>query len=206
MCSYGGGQSIDMIGRFMAEHDEIVNATGELRRAVLGEEPDAVAPARAEVARLLWPHTEAEEVGLFRVMAREEEFTDHIATLCGEHRTLDDYLSEVEFGATAAMALFEDALREHINKEDNGLFPAAAIALSGPDWDEVDATTPPAGAASGSPASHHHDHEHDHEHDHPGHDHDHDRHDHASVGQQRVHGDRAADPALEHEDEQSAAW
>ena len=35
------------------------------------------------------------------------------------------------------MARFEDALRDHIDKEDNGLFPAANIAISGEDWERV---------------------------------------------------------------------
>ena len=40
------------------------------------------------------------------------------------------------------MALFENELRDHIDKEDNGLFPAAAIALDGPQWIEVHESTP----------------------------------------------------------------
>ena len=142
MCSYCGCDSIEVIGRFMAEHVDIINATGDLRRAVAAGDPDEVASAREQVAALLWPHTVAEESGLFRVMAREDEFTEHIAVLCAEHKTLDAHLVEVVAGDGAAMSRFEDALREHIHKEDNGLFPAAAIALSGDDWEEVDATTP----------------------------------------------------------------
>ncbi len=142
MCSYCGCDSIEVIGLFMAEHVEIINATGKLRRAVTSGDPDSVASARSVVAGMLWPHTEAEEAGLFRVMSRDEVFTDHIATLCGEHRSLDGLLVDVVPGDDATMALFEDALREHIHKEDNGLFPAAAVSLDGADWVEVHATTP----------------------------------------------------------------
>ncbi|MBN9105938.1 MAG: hemerythrin domain-containing protein [Propionibacteriaceae bacterium] len=142
MCSYCGCDSIEVIGRFMAEHVEIINATGDLRAAVLSGDPGALAAARAVVAGLLWPHTVAEESGLFTVMARDELYADHIATLCGEHETLDTLLAAIAPGDRAAMARFEDALREHIDKEDNGLFPAAAIALDGPDWVEVHAITP----------------------------------------------------------------
>ena len=142
VCSYCGCDSIEVIGRFMAEHVEIINATGELRRAVHASDPHAVEHTKAKVAELLWPHTQAEESGLFRVMARDEVFTDHIATLCGEHRSLDEWLSDVVPGDLAAMARFEDALREHIDKEDNGLFPAAAVSLGGDDWIEVHETTP----------------------------------------------------------------
>ena len=39
MCSYCGCDSIEVIGRFMAEHVEIINATGELRAADREELP-----------------------------------------------------------------------------------------------------------------------------------------------------------------------
>jgi hypothetical protein len=142
MCSYCGCDSIEVIGRFMAEHVEIINATGELRGSVQTGGEAAVSAARAVVAGLLWPHTVAEEAGLFRVMAQDEVYADHIATLCHEHETLADLLAAVGPGDAAAMTRFEDALRDHIDKEDNGLFPAAAIALDGPQWVEVHDTTP----------------------------------------------------------------
>ena len=37
---------------------------------------------------------------------------------------------------------FERALRAHIDKEDNSIFPAAAVGLDGADWLEVHDTTP----------------------------------------------------------------
>ena len=142
MCSYCGCDSIEVIGRFMAEHEEIINATGRLRGGVHSGDPDGVDDARAVVMGLLWPHTTAEEAGLFRVMAQEEVYADHIAVLCGEHEMLGTLLAAITPGDRDAMLQFEDALRNHIEKEDNGLFPAAAIALDGAQWDEVHATTP----------------------------------------------------------------
>ena len=142
MCSYCGCESIEVIGRFMAEHVEIINATGVLRSAVRSADPVAVGAAKLVVSELLWPHTVAEEGGLFRVLGRDEGFTEHIAVLCGEHQTLDTRLEAVAPGDEPAMASFEDALRNHIDKEDNGLFPAAAIALNGEQWTEVHDSTP----------------------------------------------------------------
>ena len=52
----------------------------------------------------------------------------------------------MDFGGTAVTGLHVTcvaALRDHINREENGLFPASAIALSGSEWDEVERTTPP---------------------------------------------------------------
>lgn len=142
MCSYCGCDSIEVIGRFMAEHVEIINANGELRAAVHSGNAEALEAARSVVAGLLWPHTVAEEAGLFQVMARDEVYASHIAGLCAEHATLATHLAAITPGNKAAMARFEDELRDHIDKEDNGLFPAAAIALDGPQWIEVHKSTP----------------------------------------------------------------
>ena len=170
MCSYCGCDSIEVIGRFMAEHVEIINANGVLRAAVRSGDPEALEVGRSALADLLWPHTVAEEAGLFQVLARDEEYASHIATLCAEHATLAVHLAEITPGDLAAMEKFEIELREHINKEDNGLFPAAAIALDGPQWVEVHQSTPPArDAADAHPHDHTHpaDHAHPHDHTHP---------------------------------------
>lgn len=146
MCTYCGCESIAVIGRFMAEHTDIINAAGELRRACEEGDPSQVAAAAEEVEALLHPHTRSEEVGLFTVMRRQEEFTDHIDSLCAEHTTLDEQLEAVKRSDPVDLALvdrFLHDLRHHIDREDNGLFPASAIALDGPEWEEVDDVTPP---------------------------------------------------------------
>ena len=148
MCSYCGCADIEVVGRFMAEHEHIINHLGALRDGL--EDPDRRRAAAGTLAAHLLPHVEAEEVGLFAVMARDELFTGHIATLCGEHHELDDLLARVADGEVGLFPRFEDALREHINREDNGLFPAAAIHLGGPEWDEVEQLTPRVGTANRS--------------------------------------------------------
>lgn len=184
MCTYCGCESIEVIGRFMAEHTEIINAAGVLRRACQAGDLAEVERTADLLAGLLSPHTTSEEVGLFTVMRRDETFTEHIEDLCGEHTTLDEQLAQVRAGDLAAYPAFEELLRHHIDREDNGLFPAAAIALDGPDWTEVDETTP-VGAATfhlhTGDGTHEHGHSHgdghthadghahagDHSHDHP---------------------------------------
>lgn len=148
MCSYCGCESVEVIGRFMAEHVEIVNANGDLRRAVERGAGPQVRAAADRLAALLTPHTRAEEVGLFSVLSRDEEFTEHVARLCAEHTDLDARLLDIAEGRWDDMAGFERALRDHIDREENGLFPAAAIAFAGPEWTEVDALTPPPGGPS----------------------------------------------------------
>ncbi|MGJ6980420.1 hemerythrin domain-containing protein [Aestuariimicrobium soli] len=135
-----------MIGRFMDEHVEIINATGDLRRAVEGGDADECRRGVEAVAGLLGPHTGAEEVGLFSVMKKQDEFVDYVTQLCGEHVGLDDLLECVATEPDPTLRhqvfdLFEDALRAHIDREDNSLFPAAAVSLVGPDWDEIDTLT-----------------------------------------------------------------
>ncbi|AQP45268.1 hemerythrin domain-containing protein [Tessaracoccus flavus] len=152
MCSYCGCDSITVIGRFMEEHVEIINACGDLRHAVAdgGDVPGAAAALGA----LLGPHTASEEVGLFAVMKRRDEFTDHVSTLCGEHRSLDELLAAIADGEHELMESFEKALRDHIHKEDNGLFPAAAMGLDGEEWIEIDQVTHDHDHATGT--VHHH--------------------------------------------------
>lgn len=142
MCSYCGCESIEVVGRFMAEHVDIVNATTELRHACADGDGPRVVRAVDGIELLLHPHTTSEEVGLFAVLRRQEEFTEHVDSLCSEHTALDEQLVRIRNGEHALVATFLTELRAHIDKEENGLFPASAIALSGAEWDEVEASTP----------------------------------------------------------------
>lgn len=141
MCSYCGCRSIGIIGRFSTEHDELINTTGLLRRVVAAGHVDEVAGLVDDVARLLEPHTEAEEAGLFTVLRRDEDFSEHIDTLCGEHLGLDDLLARIRAGESHLVDRFDTELRSHIQREENGLFPASLTTLGGDEWDEVDALT-----------------------------------------------------------------
>ena len=134
MCGLRGRRSLH--GRARAHHQPPGSLAWRPRR------PRAQAGGRGAARGAPQPHVVAEEAGLFTVMARDELFTDHIARLCAEHHELDDLLARVADGEVALYPRFEDALREHIDREDNGLFPAAAIHLGGPEWDEVEQLTP----------------------------------------------------------------
>lgn len=158
MCSYCGCEAVDVIGRFMAEHVAVVNACGDLRRAVATRDPRRVGEAVAALRGVLDPHTRAEEVGLFAVLAEDPEFTGPVRRLCGEHGELDRLLAQVAAGGYETFPAFERALRDHVDREENGLFPAAAVRFAGPEWEQVDVMTPP-------PSVHGHRHDHDHDHD-----------------------------------------
>jgi hemerythrin-like domain-containing protein len=142
MCSYCGCESIAVVGRVMAEHVDIINATPELRPGCASGDGPRVSRAVDNLEHLLHPHTRSEEAGLFTVLRRQEEFTEHVDSLCSEHIALDEQLVRIRNGEHDLVATFLAELRAHIDREENGLFPASAIALSGAEWDEVEASTP----------------------------------------------------------------
>lgn len=137
MCTYCGCRSIELIGRLSAQHDEIVNATSALRVASTAQDVHAAADACAGIAELLHPHTRLEERGLFTEMRRDDAFTAHIDTLCAEHRAIDVELDAVAAGNLGRVAPLIRLLRDHIDKEENGLFPAALASLENEQWDRL---------------------------------------------------------------------
>jgi hemerythrin-like domain-containing protein len=129
MCSYCGCRSIEPIGRFSAEHDDIINATGTLRRAAAAGDAATTAAAAAHLTAMLDRHTRAEEESLFAALRLDPEFTEHVDRLCAEHRDIAEHLDRLGAGNLQLAETFELSLRDHIDKEENGLFPAAVIAL-----------------------------------------------------------------------------
>ena len=152
MCSYCGCQSISLVGRFMAEHEQLVNLTGDLHRAQESGDAPTVEVALTGILAVLHPHAGAEEAGLFAVLRRNPDFTDHVDGLCAEHTALDTLAGRVRAGEHDLIHEFITMLRHHMDKEDNGLFPAAAIELDGPAWDEAVSLTP------AGPGTHNHAH------------------------------------------------
>lgn len=139
MCSYCGCRAITVIGELTAEHEAIINATGLLSRAAAAGDAGAARAAVEVVFSLLERHTVREELGLFAELRRDPEFTAHVDALCAEHRELDSHLSRVSGGDLGAAAALETLMRRHIDREENGIFPAAAIALDGDTWDLIEA-------------------------------------------------------------------
>lgn len=142
MCSYCGCRAITMIGRLSTEHVAIINATGALRRVALDGDGAGAATAVEVLAALLDPHTRGEEQGLFAELRLDEDFADHVDALCAEHREIDARLARVADGDHAEVQELENLLRRHIDKEENGIFPAAAVALDGAAWDRIGQRAP----------------------------------------------------------------
>ncbi|GAA2524958.1 hemerythrin domain-containing protein [Pilimelia columellifera] len=138
MCNYCGCRQFPLIARFTAEHEVISNAAGALREAVEQRRPDVPALLRALVG-LVTPHTAAEESGLFRELLAEGSLAEAVERLCAEHTHIHGVLATVDPDAPdpATVLAALDRLREHIDHEEHGLFPAAVIALPFDAWDRV---------------------------------------------------------------------
>ena len=127
-----------LIRDYIAEHERAINFGGEAVRAIDRGDLGRAGHLLDEMATELTSHWQGEETGLFRVMAREELFADHIAPLVREHRELDELLAKVDIADPEGQQAIRDAvsdLYEHIAKEEDGLFPASLTSLSGDEWD-----------------------------------------------------------------------
>src|SRR5690349_7205485 len=143
MCEYCGCQAVTAIEELTREHDVVVAGIGRARSAYAAGDAARMAALARQIAVVLGPHTEVEEQGLFPLLAGD--FPAHVAALRSEHRRIEAVLAEAADGTPADPAwparliATLDLLREHILKEQDGVFPAALTSLSGADWDAVDA-------------------------------------------------------------------
>lgn len=142
MCEYCGCQEVPAIAQLTAEHDAIVNLIGDVRAALGdGRVADAAAACRRALD-ILVPHTYVEEVALFPPL--RAEFADQIDGLVAEHRSIEAVLAEARGGTPTdpawpqrVLAALHD-LREHILKEQDGVFPASLAILEPDDWERLD--------------------------------------------------------------------
>jgi hypothetical protein len=142
MCEYCGCQAVTAIDDLTREHDMVVNLIGEVRGAHAAADTARMAELARQITSVLEPHTYVEEHGLFPVLAAD--FPDQVTALQAEHRHIEAVLGEGADGAPADPAwparLVDalDLLREHILKEQDGVFPAALANLNPEDWDAID--------------------------------------------------------------------
>ena len=143
MCEYCGCQAVTAIDELTREHDVVVAMIGEVRAAHGEADSGRMAALARQISTVLRPHTEVEEQGLFPLLA--DEFPEHVAALREEHREVEAVLGAASAGTPADPAwpgrLIDtlELLRDHILKEQDGVFPAALTSLGGADWDAVDA-------------------------------------------------------------------
>ena len=159
MCEYCGCQALTAIEELTREHDHVVNLIGDVRAAVKAGDPARAAGLACRIAAVLGPHTEVEERGLFPALAGD--FPEHVTALRDEHRRIEAVLAEARGGdgtppdPTWGARLVEtlDVLRDHILKEQDGVFPAALATLGTDHWDAIDALRARVGSGLPTPAA-----------------------------------------------------
>lgn len=143
MCEYCGCQAVTAIDDLTREHDLVVSLISEVRTAHAATDTARLAELARQITSVLEPHTYVEEHGLFPALAAD--FPDQVTALQADHRHIEAVLGEAAGGAPADPGwpgrLVEtlDMLRDHILKEQDGVFPAALANLNPEDWDAVDA-------------------------------------------------------------------
>jgi hemerythrin-like domain-containing protein len=143
VCEYCGCQDLDAIAELTAEHDTVVNLSGQVRRALRAGDLDQAADGARAIVAVLRPHTAVEEGALFPAIV--DDFSDHVAGLVDDHRQIEQVLAEsadrtpTDPSWSGRLEQTLVRLREHIIKEQDGAFPAALATLSAAQWDQVDA-------------------------------------------------------------------
>jgi len=147
MCQYCGCHEIGPIGALMDDHFEIRNLCRHLTADIEADRREEAIGLARELVRYFTVHNAVEEGGLYLSMTRFEEYEEKAGTLYDEHDALDAVLEEllaladagrledIDFGPLLAEI---HVLHEHIDHEENGLFPAAAVALDQADWDRCE--------------------------------------------------------------------
>ncbi|MFI0503811.1 hemerythrin domain-containing protein [Streptomyces albogriseolus] len=158
MCEYCGCQSLASIEELTREHDEVVRLISHLRLARRAGDVAGMAQHARGIAAVLGPHTQVEEHGLFPAMAGD--FPDQIAALEAEHRRIEAVLAEAADGVTPSDPTWPDRLveamamlRDHILKEQDGVFPAALAYLGTEEWEAVEAVRAEAGSTLARPTA-----------------------------------------------------
>jgi len=140
MCHYCGCRQIPLIRDYVAEHERVTDLGGDAVRALDRGDLESAREKLAAMAEELRSHWQGEENGIFRAMARDEQYTDYIAPLVREHREVAELLATVDVADARDQVRIRAAvveLHEHISKEEDGLFPASLTTLGGADWDEA---------------------------------------------------------------------
>ena len=199
MCEYCGCQQIASIGELTREHDAVVAEIAEVRGFLRDHDVEGAVKTSRRIAEILGPHTAVEEGGLFPLMSAE--FPDHIEALEREHRVIEAVLAEAAEDTPSDPSWPDrfltalDTLRDHILKEQDGVFPASLSVVDADGWEQVEAVRARAGSAISVGATAHGHQDHPHEHD----QHDPHQHEHGQHGQHGQHGHRH-DPHHQQED------
>jgi hemerythrin-like domain-containing protein len=142
MCQNCGCLANTMIEELTREHDAVVGLIRSVGERTVAGDMQAVAATCRAISALLGPHVIVEEEALFPELFRE--FPGRLEALTVEHRQVERVLEEAAFGVPIDRLWPErlreamGVLREHILKEQDGVFPAAIISFDRDQWERVE--------------------------------------------------------------------
>jgi hemerythrin-like domain-containing protein len=147
MCNYCGCRSTPALARLTAEHERMLNARGELSRAVARGDLNAAVEQLQVLTRLLGPHNRIEELVLYPALLAVDGYQERVSRMYDEHDEIDVVLEQARGAATSRpeavnwdrVQAATHLLAMHIDAEEHGLFPAAAVSLDPEVWDRADA-------------------------------------------------------------------
>jgi hemerythrin-like domain-containing protein len=148
MCEYCGCQAVSVIEELTREHDRVLDHVRAAELAARRGDLDAARYSCERIEDVLVPHTAVEEHGLFPAL--EREFPHQVRDLEREHRRLEDVINGLhDPGAGWPRELLEvlSMLRQHILKEQDGVFPAALATLREQDWQAAEDVRASVGSA-----------------------------------------------------------
>lgn len=137
MCEYCGCRDIAPIAALMDEHLELEEIAGRVRRAIAEGDEERAADELRQLIVLLGPHIRQEEDGILAALRREPEFAGHVAELEREHDEMQLALAALlhaDQGWTDRVPQLLAKVLRHIDKEDDGTFPVAAVTLGADGW------------------------------------------------------------------------
>lgn len=144
MCNYCGCRALVPIAELTEDHVQILSLSADIRRAVGRGDPVAAAGLLGTLTDVLELHDAVEELALYPAMARDPELAEKVGTLFDEHDELDQVVRSALAAATGAgpgtadwagLLTALEMMAEHIDHEEHGVFPAAAVSLDPADWD-----------------------------------------------------------------------
>jgi len=141
VCQYCGCRQVPLIRDYIDEHERVVDLGDATLRALAHDDRVTAVRLVGQMSGLLGDHWRGEEDGVFTVMSEvDPTYAEYVDTLVGEHRSLAAFLEvlDLEIPAHRERLEFElGLLREHIAREEDGLFPATLTTLDGGQWDRA---------------------------------------------------------------------
>lgn len=141
MCDHCGCKTVPLIGELMDEHTTLLDQSVLIRHALGAEQWELAESLVSAFTDVLRDHVAREERGVFQAMREAGDFLEEVDALAGEHVALDRALTQLNPRLPDGLhdrfvALLED-LREHIQREELGLFPVAVVTLGSSGWETV---------------------------------------------------------------------